>query len=159
MDIGPYAHSYAQPLSEQATVPPLARAPYVRPAATRVQQVVHLREPRQAAARLALPLLHRRGGPGALREVGTLACRDDDGHRADHRRGACSYARAPGATSARIRSQACRASSTDPSSSIVVMSPGSRSRTTAFSTRRMILPLRVFGSMPTKWRSATTAIG
>ena len=43
-------------------------------------------------------------------------------------------------------SQASRASSTDPSSSIVVMSPGSRPRVTAFNTRRMIFPLLVFGN-------------
>src|SRR5207244_2445820 len=37
-----------------------------------------------------------------------------------------------------------RASSTEPSSSMVEMSPGSLSRITAFKTRRMIFPLRVF---------------
>ena len=37
--------------------------------------------------------------------------------------------------------------STDPSSSMVVMSPGSRSRITALSTRRISLPLRVLGSI------------
>ncbi len=62
-------------------------------------------------------------------------------------------------TSARIASQALRASSTDPSSSIVVMSPGSMFRVTAFSTRRMILPLRVLGSDATKFISPMTATG
>jgi hypothetical protein len=54
---------------------------------------------------------------------------------------------------------ACRASSTEPSSSIVVMSPGSASSVTAFKTRRMILPLRVLGSELTKFSSPTTATG
>ena len=54
---------------------------------------------------------------------------------------------------------AWRASSTEPSSSMVVMSPGSWSRTTAFSTRRIILPLRVFGSISTKFNSPITAMG
>ena len=39
------------------------------------------------------------------------------------------------------------------------MSPGSVSRVTAFSTRRMILPERVFGSASTKFNSPITAIG
>ncbi len=55
--------------------------------------------------------------------------------------------------------QAWRASSTEPSSSIVEMSPGSLSSVTAFRTRRMILPLRVLGSMATKLRSPITATG
>src|SRR4029450_2527270 len=61
--------------------------------------------------------------------------------------------------SAFICRHACRASSTEPSSSIVVMSPGSRSRMTAFNTRRMIFPLRVFGSVVTKFSSPMTATG
>src|SRR5215208_8493077 len=63
------------------------------------------------------------------------------------------------ARSAFIWCHASLASVTEPSSSIVVMSPGSLSRITAFSTRRMILPLRVFGSILTKLTSLTTAIG
>ena len=50
---------------------------------------------------------------------------------------------------ARSSSTARWASSTEPSSSIVLMSPGSRSSATALRTRRMILPLRVLGSIGT----------
>ena len=62
-------------------------------------------------------------------------------------------------SSVRNSCQAARASSTEPASSIVEMSPGSRSRTTALKTRRMILPLRVLGSMRTKLTSPMTATG
>src|SRR6266850_7201646 len=57
-----------------------------------------------------------------------------------------------------ICAQASRASSTEPSSSMVGMSPGSLSTVTAFSTRRMILPLRVFGSMSTKLDRKSTRL-
>ena len=63
------------------------------------------------------------------------------------------------ATSPFISSQASRASVTEPASSIVEMSPGSLSSTTAFNTRRMILPLRVFGSMWMKFSSPMTTTG
>ena len=49
--------------------------------------------------------------------------------------------------SAIIWAQALRASSTETSSSMVLMSPGSRPRITALKTRRMILPERVLGNM------------
>ena len=42
---------------------------------------------------------------------------------------------------------------------MVVMSPGSWSRTTALKTRRMILPLRVLGKRSTKLISLITAMG
>src|SRR5579864_5302456 len=54
---------------------------------------------------------------------------------------------------------AWRASSTEPSSSMVETSPGSRSSVTARSTRRIILPLRVLGSILTKLISLMTTTG
>ena len=69
------------------------------------------------------------------------------------------FSRAAARTCSRMACHASRASSTEPPSSIVVMSPGSMSSVTALRTRRMIFPLRVFGSELTKFRSPITATG